>query len=176
MAYKRGRKSNGSKGLLFIVLILVGWGAYELLPGLFTKSDPLYLLYDTSRFHAEMVTQHLNAAAQSDSTKNLDSLMQSLYSFRYIHNRLSEATGGDIPMLSSQSALIDLIFRWQLGGVRALSDEEKGLLRTLHTEYIQWFISYQQLMSGTSINQSFNQQIMDLDKKLTGMIEAWGRK
>jgi hypothetical protein len=169
------RRQKRGKGLLLIMLLLLGWSVSELAPHLYSKADPLHLLFDTSRFHAEMVTHHLNAAAQSDRTGDLDALLQSLYAFRYVHNHLSEATGGDIPALYSHSALIDLIFRWQLGGDRGLTEGEKELFKTIHGSYLQLFDSYQYMMSGTSVDGSRTALISELDINMVEVIEAWER-
>jgi hypothetical protein len=175
MTFKRRSKSK-NKAFVLLILILLGWGAIEVMPMLAQKSDPLYLLYDVSRFQAEMVTHQLNGASEAKSMDHLDSLLQSLYAFRYAHSNLSEATQSSIPLLHSDTMLIDIIFRWQLGGDRGLSEDEIKLLSAVSTDYAELFNHYQQMMDGTSMNYSSIKAVSKMDTAIVEMIKARGRK
>jgi hypothetical protein len=170
MTFKRRSKSK-KKGFILFILILLAWGAYEVLPIITHKTDPLYLLYDVSRFQAELVAHQLNGATQSKTTEDLDSLLQALYAFRYAHSNLSEATKLEVPLLHSDTVLIDMIFRWQLGGNRDFSEGEMDLLKAVAADYANLFNYYQKLMEGSSVNGAFVSRISEMDSAIVKKIQ-----
>jgi hypothetical protein len=162
--------------LMTMLFIAMGWYGWGVLKGIADPKSDRYYLFDVARFEAEMVTHQLNGASRSETTEDLDRLLQALYAFRYAHTNLSKATNEGVPLLESDSELIDLIFRWQLGGERGLNEAELGLLSRVYERYQEIYNEYRTLFKGNYVRDEALTLILEIDAEVSELIKQWEQR
>lgn len=172
-----GRKAGWRKfGIWIVVFVLIVWPLYRIY-GYFTQHEVSYnaaqLLYQVSQFQIELLNSSLSEAAKAATTNELDSLKLAAFSAGYTHERLVLALGpSKLTRLASIEQLVAFVTRLQIGGDRALKQEEREtfdkaslVLKTMYEVYGKL------LTSGGRTVSSQNDKLAKFDKELEELLK-----
>jgi hypothetical protein len=163
------------RSLLLILLLLIGiWTAVQFvqtLKGQEPAADARILLYEATLFQIELLDGTASVAGKTKSTAELESLKQAAYSAQYTHSKLAEAWGSGLPELASASRLVEWIVRVQIGGDRALNEDEKELLAALGPHFQQLHTAYAGMISvGGQLIGSNVDEVVKADQEIAALI------
>lgn len=156
------------------IVTLVQWVSLLRTPE--PPADAGRMLYEVSLFQVELLGGFMGEAAQAASTDELNGLKQAAYSVEYTHSRLVRASKEPLPELHSVSAMMELIVRFQIGGVRKLKADEAALLTELAPYCFELHDAYTDLytedgaLSGEAV-----ERIRKADEEMAMLLGQRGR-
>jgi hypothetical protein len=173
---RMGRRAGWRKfGVWVVLFVLIVWPVYRIY-GYFTQHEASYdaslLLYQVSQFQVELLNSSLSEADKAGMTNELDSLRLTAFSAGYTHERLVLALGqSKLTKLASIEQLVQFVTRLQIGGDRALKQEERDTFGKASLLFKQMYEVYGKLLtSGGRTVSSQNDKLAGLDKELEELL------
>ncbi|WP_274362598.1 S-adenosylmethionine decarboxylase [Paenibacillus thermotolerans] len=136
--------------IIIAVLIFGIWTFGQLLGTLRHSDSPKdarLLLYEASLFQTELLSSSAGESGKARTTQDLQGLKQAAFSAAYTHEKLAEAWGSAVPSLSSPSKAVEWIVRMQIGGDRALTQEEQEMLVNVSPYFQELYDAYSHMVN-----------------------------
>lgn len=130
-----------------VLVVCIVYEGYRMMRPTVKQEDAGKMLFEVTHFQMEVLNTSLMDSLQASHTVDLNALKLAAYSAHYSHERMVRAYGkGNLQSLSALGQLLDTITKWQIGGNRPLTDNERDLLTQYSTNFAALLPVYRLLL------------------------------